>query len=47
VDRVYLTRVHDKVDGDTRMPAGWLDDFTLANAEPREGYSFLMYERAP
>ncbi len=46
VDRVYLTRVHDKVGGDTRMPAGWLDDFALESVDEREGYSFLTYERA-
>jgi dihydrofolate reductase len=45
IDRVYLTRVHDKVDGDTRMPAGWLDGFTLVNTEDHEGFSFLTYER--
>ena len=45
VDRIYLTRVHDKVDGDTRMPSGWLDGFTLVSADERDGYTFLTYER--
>ncbi|MDX3752732.1 dihydrofolate reductase [Streptomyces sp. AK08-02] len=27
VDRVYLTRVRTRVEGDSRMPAGWLEGF--------------------
>ncbi len=49
VDRVYLTRLHRDVDGDTAMPPGWLDGFTLTAREdqpgPDGGYSFLDYRR--
>jgi dihydrofolate reductase len=49
VDRVYLTRLHRDVDGDTVMPSGWLDGFTLTAREdrpgPEGGYSFLDYQR--
>lgn len=55
VDRIYLTRVHAEVDGDVRMPAGWLAGFTLVDksvdkteagpaAEPLR-YSYLRYDR--
>ncbi|HEY3979799.1 MAG TPA: dihydrofolate reductase [Streptosporangiaceae bacterium] len=51
VDRVYLTRVHREVAGDTSMPAGWLDGFTLAGRDERPGadggFSFLEYQRRP
>jgi dihydrofolate reductase len=51
VDRVDLTRVHRAVAGDTAMPAGWLDGFTLVSREVRPdadgGFSFLEYERRP
>ena len=51
VDRVYLTRVHREVAGDTSMPAGWLDGFTLVRRDERPGpdggFSFLEYERRP
>jgi dihydrofolate reductase len=51
VDRVYLTRVHREVAGDTSLPAGWLDGFTLVGREHRDdadgGFSFLEYERRP
>ena len=51
IDRVYLTRVHREVSGDTAMPPGWLDGFTLVSREDRPGadggYSFLEYERRP
>src|SRR5262249_54551639 len=33
VDRIYLTRVHAAVDGDTRMPAGWLGGFRLVSKD--------------
>lgn len=52
-DRIHLTRLHRDVDGDTRMPPGWLDGFTLAGQEDRDttaadgGYSWLDYERTP
>ncbi len=48
VDRVYLTRVHSSVAGDTVLPAGWLDGFAPVGAEdtgPGAGYSWLVYER--
>jgi dihydrofolate reductase len=49
-DTVYLTRVHARVEGDARMPAGWLDGFKLVHSEdgpPTEElpYSFERYER--
>jgi dihydrofolate reductase len=51
VDRVYLTRVHREVAGDTSMPAGWLDGFELVGRDERRGadggFSFLEYERRP
>jgi dihydrofolate reductase len=48
VDRVYLTRVHREVAGDTSMPAGWLDGFTLVSRDERDGgFSFLEYDRRP
>jgi len=46
VDRIYLTRVHDKVDGNTTMPTGWLDGFALDTAEERDGFTFQTLERA-
>ena len=47
VDRVYLTRIHDTVDGDTVMPARWLRPFELRAEEAYHaaGFSFLTYER--
>lgn len=45
VDRVYLTRVHLDVEGDTRMPADWLAGFALVDEEKRDGYSWETYER--
>jgi len=49
VDRIYLTRVHRDVDGDTVMPRGWLDGFTVTAREDRDGpdggYSWLDYRR--
>jgi dihydrofolate reductase len=49
VDRVYLTRVEAVVDGDTRMPGGWLDGFGLVDQEVVETnalrYSLERYER--
>ena len=51
VDRVYLTRVHREVAGDTSMPPGWLDGFTLVGRDERPGagggFSFLEYRRRP
>ena len=34
VDRVHLTRVHADVEGDTSLPAGWLDGFRLVETVP-------------
>lgn len=45
VDRVRLTRVHQVVEGDVRMPDGWLDGFTLTASEPHDGFTFEDYER--
>ena len=52
VDRLYLTRVHAEVDGDTRFPDFDLDKWELVFEEHHEGdeknehsYSFLVYER--
>jgi dihydrofolate reductase len=51
VETVYLTRVHSTVQGDTRMPPGWLDGFDLvsrrevADERANAPYSFLRYER--
>ncbi|HEY5016158.1 MAG TPA: dihydrofolate reductase [Streptosporangiaceae bacterium] len=53
VDRIYLTRVHREVTGDTSMPPNWLDGFRLAGREDRpaagsqSAYSWLDYEREP
>jgi dihydrofolate reductase len=53
VDRIYLTRVHREVAGDTSMPANWLDGFRLTRQEdrPAQGaeaaYSWLDYLREP
>jgi dihydrofolate reductase len=51
--RVYLTRVHQAVEGDRGMPDGWLTGFKLVGGEPGTEpatgmrYEFLDYERAP
>jgi dihydrofolate reductase len=34
VDAIHLTRVHAHLTGDTAMPAGWLDGFSVVTAEP-------------
>ncbi|GAA1807072.1 dihydrofolate reductase [Planosporangium flavigriseum] len=49
-DIIYLTRVHAEVEGDVRMPAGWLDGFKLVESEPGPAgeelpYTFERYER--
>ena len=52
-DRIYLTRLHRDVPGDTVMPPGWLDGFSLVAREDQDlaaadgGYSWLDYERKP
>jgi dihydrofolate reductase len=51
VDVIELTRVHADVPGDARMPAGWLDGFTVTSAEPGPAaagelpFSFVRLER--
>ena len=50
VDVVELTRVHADVEGDVRMPRGWLDGFTVTaeQAGPPGGelpFSFVRLER--
>lgn len=52
VGTVELTRVHARVEGDTRMPDGWLDGFTEIAAEPGPAapggpaFSYLTLVRA-
>jgi dihydrofolate reductase len=52
VDRIYLTRIHAEVEGDTFFPEFDLDDWELVSEEHHEAdeknefdYSFLVYER--
>jgi dihydrofolate reductase len=52
VDRVYLTRVHAEIEGDTFFPDLDVDEWELVSEERHEGdeknefpYSFLVYER--
>jgi dihydrofolate reductase len=50
-DRVYLTLVHRDVEGDTSLPPGWLEGFTLVAREDRPAsgtdpaFSWLDYLR--
>jgi dihydrofolate reductase len=44
VDRIHLTRVHTDVDGDTRMPAGWLAGFTRTSTEDGPGCTYEVWE---
>jgi dihydrofolate reductase len=53
VDRIYLTRIHAEVEGDTRFPDIDFDDWNLLTEEHHEAdeknkfpYSFLVYERS-
>ncbi len=47
VQRVYLTRVFGRHDGDTALDPGWLDGFAETEQEPAtEEYQFLTYDRA-
>lgn len=53
VDRIYLTRIHAEVDGDTHFPEFDLDQWELVSQEDHEAddknefaYSFLRYERS-
>lgn len=51
VDAVHLTRVHAHVPGDTALPPGWLDDFSLVATERATdvaadfSYSFVRLQR--
>jgi dihydrofolate reductase len=52
VDRIYLTRIHAEVEGDTFFPDFDLDDWELVSEEHHDAdeknefaYSFLVYER--
>lgn len=49
VDRVHLTRVHIEAQGDVSMPDGWLDAFTLVEAEKSDRdqvpVTFCTYDR--
>ncbi len=52
VNRLYITRVHAKVEGDTRFPDFDIDKWELVSEENNEAdernqypYSFLVYER--
>ena len=52
VNRLYITRVHAKVEGDTRFPDFDLEMWELVSEEHHEAdeknehpYSFLVYER--
>lgn len=50
MDRIYLTRVHSSVEGDSCLPPGWLQDFCLSSQsdqleEAEYSYSFHVYTR--
>lgn len=51
VDVIELTRVHTEIDGDARMPQGWLNGFTVTAAEREHdaaaglAYTFFRLER--
>jgi dihydrofolate reductase len=52
VDRIYLTRIHAEVEGDTFFPDLDLDEWELVSEECHEAdeknehpYSFMVYER--
>lgn len=51
IDRIYLTRVHANVGGDTVMPAGWLSGFAVTArdrvTDDELPFSFLTYDRRP
>ena len=53
VDRIYLTRIHAEVEGDTFFPEVDLDEWELVSEEHHQAdeknefrYSFLIYERS-
>jgi dihydrofolate reductase len=45
ITTIHLTRVHQRVGGDRRLPAGWLDGFGRTDREPHDGYTFETYQR--
>jgi dihydrofolate reductase len=52
VDRIYLTRIHAEVEGDTYFPKIYLNEWDLVSEEHHEAddrnefpFSFLIYER--
>ena len=48
VDRIYLTRVQLRTEGDAAMPPGWLKPFTLVDEQrpaPDKPFSLLIYDR--
>lgn len=52
VDRIYLTRIHAEVEGDTIFPNFDIDEWKLVSQEHHEAderneypFSFLVYER--
>jgi len=51
VDRIYLTRIHTEIEGDTRFPEIDFEEWELTSEEHHEAdeknefaYSFLVYE---
>lgn len=44
-DRLYLTEIHQEVDGDTWFPADALVGWHEVARENHDGYSFVDYER--
>lgn len=47
VDRVHLTRVLRRVEGDCHLPSGWPQAFQLTGQEPHDGFRFETYDRLP
>lgn len=51
IDRIYLTRIHQDIEGDRVMPAGWLAGFRLTSRQDGAAsgsglaHSFLDYQR--
>lgn len=43
VDRIYLTKVHQTVEGDTYFPT-LNSDWKETNREDKDGYSFITYD---
>ncbi len=44
-DTLYITRVHQKVEGDARFPDIQSDEWKIATEENHDGYSFVTYNR--